>query len=56
MRDYILRRLLMLIPVLLGISLSVFLIMQLVPGDVVSGILGIEIGFGVVVRMAAESV
>ena len=42
MRDYILRRLLMLIPVLLGISLSVFLIMQLVPGDVVSGILGIE--------------
>ena len=42
MRDYILRRLLILIPVLLGISLSVFLIMQLVPGDVVSGILGIE--------------
>ena len=42
MRDYILRRLLMLIPVLLGISLSVFLIMQLVPGDVVRGILGIE--------------
>ncbi len=42
MRDYILRRLLMLIPVLLGISLCVFLIMQLVPGDVVSGILGIE--------------
>ena len=42
MRDYIFRRLLMLIPVLLGISLSVFLIMQLVPGDVVSGILGIE--------------
>jgi len=42
MRDYILKRLLMLIPVLLGISLSVFLIMQLVPGDVVSGILGIE--------------
>lgn len=42
MRDYIMRRLLMLIPVLLGISLSVFLIMQLVPGDVVSGILGIE--------------
>lgn len=42
MRDYILRRLLMLIPVLLGISLCVFFIMQLVPGDVVSGILGIE--------------
>jgi peptide/nickel transport system permease protein len=42
MRDYILRRLLLLIPVLLGISLCVFFIMQLVPGDVVSGILGIE--------------
>lgn len=42
MREYILRRLLMLIPVLIGISLCVFLIMQLVPGDVVSGILGIE--------------
>ncbi len=42
MRDYILRRLLMLIPVLIGISLCVFFIMQLVPGNVVSGILGIE--------------
>jgi peptide/nickel transport system permease protein len=41
-RDYILRRLLLLIPVLLGISLCVFFVMQLVPGDVVSGILGIE--------------
>jgi len=42
MRDYILRRLLLLIPVLLGISVCVFFIMQLVPGNVVSGILGIE--------------
>ncbi len=42
MRDYILRRLLLLIPVLLGISICVFFIMQLVPGSVVSGILGIE--------------
>lgn len=42
MRDYILRRLLMLIPVLIGISLLVFIIMQLVPGDVINGILGIE--------------
>lgn len=42
MREYILRRLLTLIPVLIGISLCVFFIMQLVPGDVVSGILGIE--------------
>ncbi len=42
MRDYILRRLLMLIPVLIGISLCIFIIMQLIPGDVVSGMLGIE--------------
>ncbi|MDR1569547.1 MAG: ABC transporter permease [Oscillospiraceae bacterium] len=42
MRDYILRRLLMLIPILLGISVCVFTIMQLVPGNVVNGILGIE--------------
>ena len=42
MRDYILRRLLLLIPVLFGISVCVFFIMQLVPGNVVSGILGIE--------------
>ena len=42
MRDYIIRRLLLLIPVLIGISLCVFFIMQLVPGNVVSGILGIE--------------
>ncbi len=42
MRDYILRRLLMLIPVLLGVSLCIFIIMQLIPGDVVSGMLGID--------------
>ncbi len=42
MRDYIIRRLLMLIPVLIGISICIFVIMQLIPGDVVSGILGIE--------------
>ncbi len=42
MRDYIVRRLLMLIPVLIGISLCVFFIMHMVPGSVVSGILGIE--------------
>ncbi len=42
MRDYIIRRLLMLIPILLGISIAIFVIMQLIPGDVVSGILGIE--------------
>ncbi len=42
MKSYILRRVLTLIPVLLGISIAIFLIMQLIPGDVVSGILGIE--------------
>ena len=42
MRSYIIRRLLALIPVLIGISLCIFLILQLIPGDVVSGLLGIE--------------
>jgi peptide/nickel transport system permease protein len=42
MRGYVFRRLLRLIPVLVGISLCVFTVMQLVPGDVVSGILGVE--------------
>ena len=34
MRDYIIRRLLGLIPILIGISLAIFIIMQLIPGDV----------------------
>ena len=42
MRDYVIRRLLTLIPILVGISICIFVIMQLIPGDVVSGILGIE--------------
>ncbi len=42
MRNYILRRVLMLLPILLGISIAIFLIMQLIPGDAVTGILGIE--------------
>ncbi|MBR5110316.1 MAG: ABC transporter permease [Clostridia bacterium] len=42
MRDYIIRRLLTLIPILIGVSIAIFIIMQLIPGDVVSGILGIE--------------
>ena len=42
MRDYIIRRLLGRIPILIGISIAIFVIMQLIPGDVVSGILGIE--------------
>lgn len=40
MIQYILRRLLALVPVLLGISLIVFLLVHLVPGDVVSILLG----------------
>ncbi len=42
MRSYIIRRLLALIPVLIGISLCIFLVLQLIPGDVISGLLGIE--------------
>lgn len=42
MGSYIIRRLLALIPVLIGISLCIFLILQLIPGDVISGLLGIE--------------
>ncbi|MGI5997510.1 MAG: ABC transporter permease [Lutispora sp.] len=42
MRAYIIRRLMLLIPILLGISLMIFLIMQFIPGDVISGMLGIE--------------
>ena len=42
MRDYIIRRLLTLIPILIGVSIAIFIVMQLIPGDVVSGILGIE--------------
>ncbi|WP_181347351.1 ABC transporter permease [Thalassobacillus sp. CUG 92003] len=39
---YTIRRLLMLIPVLFGISVFIFLIMKLIPGDVVSTMLGTE--------------
>mgnify|MGYP006295513777 FL=1 len=37
---YILKRLLLLVPVLLGISIIVFLIMELIPGDAAQAILG----------------
>jgi peptide/nickel transport system permease protein len=40
MTRYILRRLLLLVPVLLGISLLVFLMMSLIPGDPAQAILG----------------
>lgn len=36
MRRYILRRLLMLIPVIIGVSLLIFLVLNLAPGDVIS--------------------
>lgn len=41
MATYVLRRLAGLIPVLLGISLVVFLLMQLIPGDVAQSMLGL---------------
>jgi peptide/nickel transport system permease protein len=37
MRQYITRRLLQMIPVLIGISLVIFLVLQLAPGDALSG-------------------
>lgn len=42
MRNYMIRRLLQLIPVLLGISVAIFMVLQFIPGDIVSGMLGIE--------------
>ena len=41
MATYVLRRLVGLIPVLFGISLVVFLLMQLIPGDVAQAMLGL---------------
>jgi peptide/nickel transport system permease protein len=40
MHRYIIRRLLLMIPVLLGMSVIVFLIMELIPGDTAQAILG----------------
>lgn len=42
MQAYIIRRLLLFIPVMIGISLAVFLLMHLIPGDVVDSMLGVE--------------
>jgi peptide/nickel transport system permease protein len=42
MKAYIARRLLMLIPVLIGITLCISLLMRMIPGDVISGMLGID--------------
>lgn len=42
MRNYIIRRLLQLIPVLLGISIAIFAVLRLIPGGFASGMLGID--------------
>jgi peptide/nickel transport system permease protein len=42
MQRYILRRLLTLIPTLLGISIVVFLVMRLIPGDTISAMIGTQ--------------
>ncbi len=42
MGSYILRRLLQLIPILLGISIAVFAVLRLVPGGFAEGLLGID--------------
>jgi peptide/nickel transport system permease protein len=42
MRRYLIRRLLFLIPTLLGVSLIAFAIMHLIPGDVVDSLIGTE--------------
>lgn len=45
MSTYVIRRLLLLIPTMLGISLLVFSLMRFLPGDVVDGMLGAEDSF-----------
>ena len=42
MKTYVIRRLLQLIPVLCGISVLIFAVMKMIPGDVISGILGVD--------------
>jgi peptide/nickel transport system permease protein len=44
LRTYLTRRLLSGLPVLLGVSILVFVMMRLIPGDVVDRILGSEVG------------
>jgi peptide/nickel transport system permease protein len=43
MQRYILRRLLAFIPTLLGISIIVFLVMRLIPGDTISAMIGTQV-------------
>jgi len=40
MREYLLRRLLLLIPTLLGVTLIVFLMMRFIPGDPITNMMG----------------
>jgi peptide/nickel transport system permease protein len=42
MRNYILKRLLVAIPTILGISIVIFLIMRLIPGDTISAMIGTQ--------------
>jgi peptide/nickel transport system permease protein len=42
MRNYIIKRLLTLIPTLLGISIIVFLVMRMIPGDTISAMIGTQ--------------
>ncbi len=42
MRNYILKRLFTLIPTLLGISIIVFLVMRMIPGDTISAMIGTQ--------------
>src|SRR5665647_2201474 len=42
MRRYVINRLLLLLPILLGVALLIFLIMEFTPGDPAIKILGIE--------------
>ena len=42
MKTYVIRRILQLIPVLFGISVLIFAVMKMIPGDVISGILGVD--------------
>lgn len=42
MRTYILRRLLLFVPVLIGISLAVFALLHMIPGDAVALMMGVE--------------
>lgn len=42
MRNYVLRRLLTMIPTLLGVSVIVFLVMRMIPGDTISAMIGTQ--------------